>query len=87
MPTSGHTITRLLRRWRDGEDEVLDQLIPLVYDELHHLAVHYRGGDDGTLRPTALAHEAYLRFQRHGGDFRDRKHFFAAAALTCGNCS
>jgi RNA polymerase sigma factor (TIGR02999 family) len=88
MPTSddpasesGRTITRLLDRWRDGDGDALDELLPLVYDELRRVAARHRGAGE-TLRPTALVHEAFLRFQRHGGPFEDRVHFFAAAAST-----
>lgn len=78
---SGRTITRLLDRWRDGDGGALDELLPLVYDELRRVAARHRGAGE-TLRPTALVHEAFLRFQRHGGPFEDRVHFFAAAAAT-----
>jgi RNA polymerase sigma factor (TIGR02999 family) len=88
MPTSddpasesGRTITRLLDRWRDGDGGALDDLLPLVYDELRRVAARHRGAGE-TLRPTALVHEAFLRFQRHGGPYEDRVHFFAAAAST-----
>lgn len=79
---STQVITRLLEQWREGDGGALDRLLPLVYDELRRLARAQVGDSGGTLRPTALVHEIYLRFQRHGGSFGDRAHFFAAAALT-----
>jgi len=82
MADSGKTITRLLGRWREGDEGAFDELLPLVYEDLHRLAARHRNRADATLRPTALVHEAYLRFQRHGGSFEDRSHFFAAAAVT-----
>lgn len=82
MVDSTHVITRLLEQWREGDGGALDRLLPLVYDELRRLARAQVGNGGATLRPTALVHETYLRFQRHGGFFRDRAHFFAASALT-----
>ena len=81
MRETGHTITSLLQRWRGGEDDAFDELLPLIYEELRRIAARGRGAVGGTLRPTALVHEAYLRFQAQGGSYRDRSHFFAAAAL------
>ena len=56
-------ITGLLHRWSKGDGAAFDALVPLVYEELRRLAVHYlrqeRTGH--TLQPTALVHEAYLR--------------------------
>jgi RNA polymerase sigma factor (TIGR02999 family) len=78
---STQVITRLLEQWREGDGGALDRLLPLVYDELRRLA-RAQVGDGATMQPTALVHETYLRFQRQGGSFGDRAHFFAAAALT-----
>jgi RNA polymerase sigma factor (TIGR02999 family) len=78
---TGHTITSLLHRWERGNGEAFDELLPLLYEELRRLAGRGRGRTDATLSPTALVHEAYLRFQAQGGSFEDRSHFFAAAAL------
>jgi RNA polymerase sigma factor (TIGR02999 family) len=70
-------------RWREGDRAALDQLLPLVYDELRRLARHYlrRERSDHTLQSTALVHEAYLRL---GGDnppeWQNRAHFFGIAA-------
>src|SRR5262249_6230123 len=74
-------VTRILDAIDRGDPHAAEQLLPLVYDELRHLAVqklaHEKPGQ--TLDATALVHEAYLRLV---GDqqFANRRHFFAAAA-------
>src|SRR5262249_7758923 len=76
-------ITALLSRWRDGDARALDELTPLVYDELHRLAAPYmrRERTDHTLQPTALVHEAFLRLTGvRQANFQNRIHFFGAAA-------
>src|SRR5438093_9057646 len=76
-------ITRLLVAWSGGRREALDDLLPLVYDELRRLASRYLRHEplDHTLQPTALVHEAYMRLidQRkvHWGN---RAHFSGVAA-------
>ena len=76
-------ITRLLQAWAQGENVVLEELLPLVYAELHCLAAHYMGREapGHTLQATALVNEAYLRLL-HARDIRwkDRAHFFAVSA-------
>ncbi len=76
-------ITEILRAWGDGSREVLDALLPLVYDELHRQAHrHLRGERAGhTLQTTALINEAYLKLieQKNVG-WESRTHFFAIAA-------
>jgi RNA polymerase sigma factor (TIGR02999 family) len=82
--TDGESITQLLLRWRNGERDALDALMPQVYAELRRAAdVQLRGERDGavSLQPTALVHEVYLKLV--GGadiDWQDRGHFFAVAA-------
>jgi RNA polymerase sigma factor (TIGR02999 family) len=77
-------VTDLLHRWREGDREALDRLLPLVYAELRRAARREvaREGGAHTLQPTALVHEAYLRLS--GGpvrvDWADRAHFVAVAA-------
>jgi RNA polymerase sigma-70 factor, ECF subfamily len=75
--------TDLLRRAAAGEDSGLDEIFPLVYDELRRLAHRQlrREVDGHTLGTTALVHEAYLRMidQTRVG-WRDRVHFLAVAA-------
>jgi RNA polymerase sigma factor (TIGR02999 family) len=76
-------ITALLKAWSDGDSAAQEQLIPLVYKELHHLARCYRrkSGAGDTLQTTALVNEAYLRLvDINNVDWRDRVHFFAVSA-------
>ena len=76
-------MTQLLRRWSEGDGSVLNQLTPLVYDELRRLAGSYlrRERPDHTLAPTALIHEAYLRLVQQGQpEWQSRSHFFSFAA-------
>jgi RNA polymerase sigma factor (TIGR02999 family) len=76
-------ITRLLLRWGDGDGQAVEQLMPIVYDELKALALHYlqmeRAGH--TLQGTALVHELYLRLVDEGATpWENRRHFFALAS-------
>ncbi|HET7584393.1 MAG TPA: sigma-70 family RNA polymerase sigma factor [Gemmatimonadaceae bacterium] len=75
--------TQLLLAWSAGDRNALDQMLPLLYEELHRLASGYLGRErpDHTLQPTALVHEAYLRLinQRHA-DWRNRAQFLGLAA-------
>ena len=83
MTTSAPQITQLLHKWRDGDGAALEELMPLVYTELHRLAHHYmcRERPGHTLQTTALINEAYLRLARTDQPaWQDRAHFFAVAA-------
>src|SRR5260370_1959348 len=76
-------ITRMLQEWSGGKDEILDQLLPLVYAELHRQAARYlrRERQDHTLQTTALIHEAYLKLiDQRNVKWESRTHFFAIAA-------
>jgi len=75
-------ITRLLLEWRGGSVRALDQLVPLVYDELRRLARRrLRGERDGhTWSATDLVHEAYARLVEADVEWKDRVHFFAVAS-------
>ncbi len=76
-------VTQLLLAWRNGDREALDQLMPLVYEELRHVARHYLSNErDGhTLQTTALVNEAYLRLVNiRAVEWQDRAHFFSVAA-------
>lgn len=76
-------ITQLLERWSLGDEEALDQLMPLVYDELHRLAGAYlrRERREHTLQPTALVNEAYLKLVRQRSiRWQNRAQFFGVAA-------
>jgi RNA polymerase sigma factor (TIGR02999 family) len=76
-------ITILLDRWGAGDPGAFDELLPLVYAELRHLAEAYlrRERAEHTLQPTALVHEAYLRLTGlRTANFENRTHFYGAAA-------
>ena len=76
-------VTRLLQDWRNGRQDALEQLAPIIHRELHRLASSYMRGQrvDHPLQPTALVNEAYIRLLGHEPpDWRDRAHFLATAA-------
>lgn len=77
------SVTALLQRWRDGDRDALDGLLPLVYDELRRLAAHELRGHKhhDTLQPTALVHDVFVRLLgAEQVDIGNRKHLFATAA-------
>jgi len=76
-------ITEMLRQWSGGKTEVMDDLLPLIYDELRRRAAAYlrRERPNHTLQPTALVHEAYLKLiDQRQDNWASRDHFFAIAA-------
>jgi len=75
-------VTQLLQQWGAGDKQALDQLMPIVYDQLHKLASNCLRSErpDHTLRATALVHEAYLRLIHADVDWQDRVHFYAVSA-------
>lgn len=78
-----HEITLLLQEWSDGNNNVLEDLMPLVYDELHKQASMFLRKEraNHTLQPTALIHEAYIKLiDQRDVQFNSRNHFFAIAA-------
>lgn len=76
-------VTQLLEAWSGGSNAALEELMPLVYDELHRMARRYMSSQPSghTLQTTALIHEAYLKLadqpEKH---YANRAHFFAVAA-------
>jgi RNA polymerase sigma factor (TIGR02999 family) len=83
MTDADGEVTRLLDRWREGDPEVLENLIPLVYAQLHRIAKGYmrREREDHTLQPTALVNEVYMRLlNQRKISWHDRGHFFTFAA-------
>ena len=81
--SSSQEVTHLLLAWRQGEKEALDKLIPVVYEELRHLAHSYmRGEHQGhALQTTALVNEAYLRLMDCSKvNWQNRAHFLAISA-------
>jgi len=83
MSSPRDDVTLLLRRWSHGDRGALDELMPLIYRELHKLAKRHMTQQEAghTLQTTAVIHEAYLKL---GGssdkDWANRAHFFGVAA-------
>jgi RNA polymerase sigma-70 factor (ECF subfamily) len=76
-------VSGLLQAWTAGDQTALDQLAPIVYDELRRLARHYlrRERPDHSLQATALVNEAYLRLVDYKRmRWENRAHFFAVSA-------
>lgn len=75
-------VTRLLIDWQNGNQSALDELLPMVYDELHRIARRYmrREGPGHTLETPALINEAYMRLIDQTASWKNRTHFFAIAA-------
>lgn len=77
------SITLLLHAWKEGDRAALDQLVPLIHDDLRRLARQRANAlaPGASLQATALVNEAYLRLVRATPvEFRDRAHFFAISA-------
>src|SRR5215510_6586254 len=82
MPST-HEITYLLVAWGNGDQDALDKLTPLVYQELHRLADHYMKGErpGHTLQATALINEVYIRLiDWKNVRWQNRAHFFGLAS-------
>ncbi len=81
-PTERQLVTRLLKQWGGGNKEALDELMPVVYQQLRKLAAICLRSErtNHTLRATALVHEAYLRLVDADVAWQDRVHFFAVSA-------
>ena len=82
MRPDSQLVTLLLHKWKNGDKEALDQLMPLVYKELRRLAGRCLSSErpDHTLRATELVHEVYMRLIGAEVDWQDRAHFYAIAA-------
>jgi RNA polymerase sigma factor (TIGR02999 family) len=85
MGEGSSTVTLLLRGWQRGDKAAFDELMPIVFAELHRIAARYLRNERAghTFRPTDLVSEAYLRLvgSEHP-EWNDRVHFFAIAART-----
>ena len=80
---STHHVTQLLQAWGSGDEGALEQLMPLVYSELHRLAQRYMASEQTghPLQTTALVHEVYLRLvDVQNVDWQNRAHFYALCA-------
>ncbi len=76
-------ITELLNEWSGGNDVALDELMPLVYDELRQMAKRYMSGQNKghTFQTTELIHEAYLKLAKsEKQNWKNRAHFLGVAA-------
>jgi RNA polymerase sigma factor (TIGR02999 family) len=76
-------ITELLNRWGQGDKRALDEIMPLVYEDLRRLSQYYLQDErpGHTLQSTALVHEVYLRLcGQQEPEWTGRAHFFAVAA-------
>ena len=83
MASSSNEITQLLAAWGNGDQNALDQLMPLVYSELHRLAHRHikRERPGHTLQTSGLLNEAFLRLvEQRDVTWKSRAHFFAIAA-------
>ena len=82
MEASPGEVTQILKAMRSGDAKAVEDLLPLVYAELHRLARAYmrRERPDHTLQATALINEAYLRLVREDVDWNSRSHFIGVAA-------
>jgi len=82
-PCMSKMVTELLVAWGEGDKAALDDLMPVVYDELRRLAQNYLSHErpDHTLQTTALVHEAYLRLiDQKSVNWQNRAQFFGIAA-------
>jgi RNA polymerase sigma factor (TIGR02999 family) len=78
-----HPVSELLIRWKAGDQEALEALVPLVYKELRDIARHHlqRERPGHSLQSAALVHEAYLRLiDQRPFDAENRAHFLAVAS-------
>ncbi|MCZ6837437.1 MAG: sigma-70 family RNA polymerase sigma factor [Planctomycetota bacterium] len=85
MDSSSSDVTRLLMIASEGDEEALNQVLPLVYDQLHALADGYLRQEQAghTLQPTALVNEAYLKLiDQKRTQWESRNHFLAVAAIS-----
>jgi RNA polymerase sigma factor (TIGR02999 family) len=81
--TASNEITQMLIELTDGNQDVVNQILPHIYDELRRLAGSYlrRERSDHTLQPTALVHEAYMKLiDQRQVRWQNRAHFFGIAA-------
>lgn len=81
--SSPQPVSTLLGKWRAGDQEALQALIPLVYQELRRIAQYHLRQErpDHTLQSTALVHEAYIRLVKQApAEVENRAHFLAVAS-------
>jgi RNA polymerase sigma factor (TIGR02999 family) len=78
----GRQVTQLLHAWRGGDKDAEQALMPVVYAQLHAIAMRQMCGErqNHTLCPTELVHEAWLRLDNAAIDFAGRAHFLALSS-------
>lgn len=82
-PSADGDITKLLHVWREGADDAFEQLVPLVYDELHRMALRYLAGERShhSLQATGLVNEVCIRLLGwNHARWQNREHFFGVSA-------
>jgi RNA polymerase sigma factor (TIGR02999 family) len=82
-PDTSHDVTALLLRWSEGDQDALQDVVPLVYDECRRIAARQlrRERSEHTLNPTTLVHELYLRLvDQTRANWKNRAQFFGIAA-------
>ena len=87
MDASAGRVTELLRAWSRGDQSALDQLVPIIYENLRRLAESFMAQErpDHTLQATSLVHETYLRLVDSAHpSWQDRAHFLQCARAPCG---
>jgi len=80
---STHDVTQLLKAWTTGDEQALEKLTPLVYEQLHRIAQRCMAGERSghTLQTTALVNEVYLQLvDCRQINWKDRAHFFGVSA-------
>jgi RNA polymerase sigma factor (TIGR02999 family) len=83
MDSPQHDVTQLLNAWREGNQTAREELMTVVYNELHRLAHHYmkKEAPGHLLQTSALLNEAFLRLvDQRNVPWRNRAHFFGIAA-------
>ena len=83
METHSEEVTLLLQQVATGNQDAIEKLIPLVYEELHRVAQNHLRFErpNHTLQPTALVHEVFLKLvAQRKADWQGRAHFFAVAS-------
>jgi len=82
MDIEAQDLTQCLKRWRSGDKQSLDLILPSIISQLHSIASNYihRENPGHTLQATALVNEAYLQLIKCEVSWQDRAHFFAIAA-------
>ncbi len=81
----GESVTQWLHLWREGDQQAIEHVTDLVYQDLRRLASYYLDGESqaNTLQPTALVHEAYLRISGiRDVDWQGRAHFISVVTHT-----